>query len=66
MQLFALGLLLWRHALPTNLLIDTAVSLPALAAGTAAGLAMFGRLTDAWFRRAILAVLFVAGLALAI
>jgi uncharacterized protein len=42
------------------------VSLPALAAGTAAGLAMFGRISDAWFRRAILAVLFVAGLALAI
>jgi uncharacterized protein len=66
MQLFALGLMLWRHALPAHLLIDTAVSLPALAAGTAAGLAMFGRISDAWFRRAILAVLFIAGVALAI
>ncbi len=64
MQIFALGLMLWRHALPARLIVDTAVSLPALAAGTAAGLAMFGRMSDAWFRRAFLAVLFVAGLAL--
>jgi uncharacterized protein len=66
MQLFALGLMLWRHALPAHLLVDTAASLPALAAGTAIGLAMFGRMSDAWFRRGVLAVLFVAGLALAI
>lgn len=66
MQVFALALMLWRHTLPTHLLIDTAVSLPALAAGTAAGLAMFGRMSDVWFRRALLGVLFIAGLALAI
>jgi uncharacterized membrane protein YfcA len=66
MQLFALGLMLWRHALPAQLLVDTAVSLPALAAGTAVGLALFGRISDAWFRRAILGVLLVAGLGLAI
>jgi len=66
MQLFALGLMFWQHALPTQLLVDTAVSLPALAAGTAVGLALFGRMSDAWFRRAILAVLFVAGLALVV
>ncbi len=64
MQIFALGLMLWDHALPRRLLTDMTVSLPALAAGTAAGLVMFGRMSDAWFRRAILAVLFVAGLAL--
>ena len=66
MQVFALGLMLWRHALPSRLLVDTAVSLPALAAGTAVGLAMFGRISDVWFRRAMLGVLLVAGLALAI
>ncbi len=66
MQIFAIGLLLWHHALPGRLLTDTLVSLPALAAGTAVGLAMFGRISDAWFRRAILAVLFVAGFALVI
>lgn len=66
MQLFALALMLCRHALPARLLVDTAVSVPALAAGTAAGLLMFGRMSDAWFRRAILGVLFVAGLALVI
>jgi len=66
MQVLALGLMLWSDALPRHLLIDTAVSLPALVAGTAVGLAMFGRISDALFRRTILAVLFVAGLALAI
>lgn len=64
MQIFALGLLLWHNALPQQLLLDTAASLPALAAGTAIGLLMFGRMSDAWFRRALLAVLFIAGLAL--
>ena len=66
MQVFSLGLLLWHHALPRQLLTDAVVSLPALIAGTAAGLAMFGRISDAWFRRAVLAVLLVAGLALVI
>ena len=64
MQIFALGLLLWHNALRQQLLLDTAASLPALAAGTAIGLLMFGRMSDAWFRRALLAVLFIAGLAL--
>lgn len=66
MQIFAIGLLLWQHALPRHLLIDMTVSLPALAAGTAVGLALFGRMSDAWFRRGLLAVLFAAGFALVI
>lgn len=66
MQIFALGLMLWHRSLPARLMIDAAVSLPALVAGTASGLAMFGRISDRWFRRAVLSVLLVAGLALAI
>jgi uncharacterized membrane protein YfcA len=64
MQLFALALMLLHHTLTTKLLMDATFSLPALAAGTAAGIILFGRIDDAAFRRAILAVLLVAGLAL--
>ncbi len=64
MQVLALGMMLWRHNLPARLLVETVWSLPALAAGTAVGLALFGRMNDAGFRRAILAVLLFAGLAL--
>jgi len=64
MQLSALSLMLLHHDLPTKVLIDATLSLPALAAGTATGIAMFGRLNDAVFRRAVLGTLLVAGLAL--
>jgi hypothetical protein len=64
MQIFALALLLAHHRLSTKVLVDAALGIPALAAGTALGLALFGRVSDAVFRRAILGVLFVAGLAL--
>lgn len=42
------------------------VSLPALAAGTALGVIMFGKVNDAWFRRVVLAILLVAGLFLTV
>ncbi len=64
MQVFALAFLFAHHSLPTKVLIDAAFGLPALAAGTAVGIALFGRMNDAIFRRAVLGVLFVAGLAL--
>jgi uncharacterized protein len=64
MQIFALALMLWQHSLPAKLLTDAAFCLPGLAAGTAAGLALFGRLNDVAFRRGILGVLFFAGMAL--
>jgi hypothetical protein len=38
----------------------------ALAAGTAVGVILFGRVDDAAFRRVVLATLFVSGLALAL
>ena len=40
--------------------------LPALAAGTAVGVMMFGRVNDVLFRRVVLAVLLVAGLFLVV
>jgi uncharacterized membrane protein YfcA len=64
MQLFALALMLLHHTLTTKLLMDATFSLPALAAGTAAGITLFGRIDDATFRRAVLAVLLIAGVAL--
>jgi uncharacterized membrane protein YfcA len=64
MQLFALALMLSRNGLSTKALIDLTFSLPALAAGTATGLVMFRRVNDVLFRRIVLVVLFVAGLAL--
>jgi len=66
MQVFALAMLLAQHGMPGKVLMDALVGLPALAAGTTLGIALFGRMTDATFRRAILAVLFAAGLGLAV
>ncbi len=66
MQVVALGLMFAHHSLPSKVLVDAAFGLPALAAGTAVGIALFGRLNEAAFRRTILGVLFVAGLGLAL
>jgi uncharacterized membrane protein YfcA len=64
MQVSALILLLSRHELPSNILIDLAVSLPPLAAGTMLGVLMFRRINEALFRRIILIMLLVSGLSL--
>jgi uncharacterized membrane protein YfcA len=64
MQVSALVLLLSRHELPSNILIDLAVSLPPLAAGTTLGVLMFRRVNEALFRRIILIMLLVSGLSL--
>jgi uncharacterized protein len=64
MQVLALVLVLPRSDFSGRLLIDLTVSLPALAAGTALGIVMFGKVNDALFRRVVLVVLFVAGLSL--
>lgn len=66
MQVFALALMLSHNDLSAKALMGLTVSLPALAAGTAVGVIMFGKVNDAWFRRVVLAVLLVAGLSLAI
>jgi uncharacterized membrane protein YfcA len=64
MQVLALALLLARHSMPSKVLVDAVLGLPALMAGTALGIAFFGRMNDVLFRRAILTVLLVAGLGL--
>ncbi len=64
MQVSALILLLSRHELPSNILIDLAVSLPPLAAGTMLGVLMFRRINETLFRRIILIMLLVSGLSL--
>jgi uncharacterized membrane protein YfcA len=64
MQVSALMLMLSRHELPSNILIDLAVSLPPLAAGTMLGVVMFRRINEAAFRRLIMIMLLVSGLSL--
>jgi uncharacterized protein len=64
MQLLALLLMISRRTIPTGMLEDFVISLPALLAGTVAGIAMFGRVNESVFRRVVLAILLVAGLAL--
>jgi len=64
MQVSALMLMLSRHELPSNILIDLAVSLPPLAAGTILGILMFRRINEAAFRRIILIMLLISGLSL--
>jgi uncharacterized protein len=66
MQIFALALLLSRNDLSTKALMGLTVSLPALAAGSALGVILFGKVNDTGFRRVVLAILLVAGLLLTI
>jgi uncharacterized protein len=64
MQIFALVLMLSRHSLSSKVLLYFAISLPALAAGTALGLMMFRSVNELAFRRIILIVLLFSALAL--
>jgi uncharacterized membrane protein YfcA len=66
MQLFALALMLSHHSLSLKVLIDFGISLPALAAGTAVGIVLFGRINEAAFKRIILGLLLFSGLCLVI
>jgi uncharacterized membrane protein YfcA len=66
MQLFALALMLSHHSLSLKVLIDFGISLPALAAGTAVGILMFGRINESAFKRIILGLLLFSGLCLVI
>jgi uncharacterized membrane protein YfcA len=66
MQLFALVLMLSRHSLPPQFVLNLTVSLPSVAAGTALGIVMFRRVNDVLFRRIILVVLLLSGLSLMI
>jgi uncharacterized membrane protein YfcA len=61
MQVLALTLMLSRNGLSTQALMNLTFSLPALVAGTALGILMFGRINDAVFRHIMLVVLLAAG-----
>lgn len=64
MQVFALTLMLSSNGLRAVPIAHLTLVLPALLAGTALGVALFGKLNDARFRHIVLAVLLVAGFTL--
>jgi uncharacterized membrane protein YfcA len=66
MQIFALALMLSRNDLSSKVLIDFAISLPALVAGTMLGILMFRNVNEMTFRPIILVMLFFSGLSLVI
>jgi uncharacterized membrane protein YfcA len=55
-----------RNDLSSKVLIDFAISLPALVAGTLLGILMFRNVNEMTFRRIILVILFFSGLSLVI
>jgi len=62
LQVAALGLLAARGELPESLAGELALALLPLAVGAAVGVALFRRVSDRLFRRAMLSVLLVSGL----
>jgi uncharacterized membrane protein YfcA len=64
MQIAALVLMLCGHSLPSKVMMDFVISIPALAAGTGLGILMFRSVNEVVFRRTILIVLFFSGLSL--
>jgi uncharacterized membrane protein YfcA len=61
MQIAALAVLALQHGLPEALPGHVLFSLVPLAAGTLAGLVLFGRVSEGLFRRVLLSVLLVSG-----
>ena len=66
MQIFALVMMMLRHDLSSRMLVDLALSIPALAAGSALGILAFRRVNEVMFRRVILSLLLVSGLLLVV
>ena len=66
MQVLALALLLGRQSLSSKLVIDFAISLPALFAGSLLGILAFRSINEAGFRRIILVLLLLSGASLAL
>jgi len=66
MQVLALALLLGRQSLSSKLVIDFAVSVPALFAGSVLGIVAFRNINEVGFRRTILVLLLVSGASLAL
>jgi len=66
MQVLALALLLERQSLSPKLVIDLAISLPALFAGSVLGIVAFRNIDEVGFRRTILVLLLISGASLAL
>ncbi|MGJ5177479.1 sulfite exporter TauE/SafE family protein [Bradyrhizobium oligotrophicum] len=66
MQIASLAMMLARQDLSSRVIIDLAVSLPALLAGTALGIVAFRRVNDVLFRKIILGILLLSGLLLVV
>jgi uncharacterized membrane protein YfcA len=66
MQVLALALLLSRHTLSTEALLNVTLTLPALAGGAVLGIVLFRRVSDRSFRSVVLGVLAVSGVLLAV
>jgi uncharacterized protein len=66
MQCASLALLASAGGIPSRVLLYLVVALPALVAGTALGIILFGRVDQTSFRRVTLAILFAGGLALVV
>jgi uncharacterized membrane protein YfcA len=64
MQIFALILMLSRHDLSSKVLVDFALSIPALFAGSALGILAFRNVNESTFRRIILTILLFSGVLL--
>jgi uncharacterized protein len=66
MQVLALALLLERQSLSYRLVVDLAISLPALFAGSVLGFVAFRNINEVGFRRTILVLLLWSGASLAL
>jgi uncharacterized membrane protein YfcA len=62
MQLWAMSIMIATGGLPAELGLHVALALPALGLGTLIGLALFGRVRETGFRRAVLVLLLVTGI----
>jgi uncharacterized membrane protein YfcA len=58
--------MLSHHSLSSKVFIDFAICVPALAAGTAVGIMLFGRINELAFKRIVLALLLFSGLFLVV
>lgn len=65
MQLFALAMLLGHNGLSGKVVVDIAISLPALFAGSVLGIVAFRNINEVGFRKTILVVLLFSGASLA-
>jgi uncharacterized membrane protein YfcA len=66
MQICALALLFSNQNISSHVLVDVAISVPALAAGTVLGIVLFNRVEQLYFRRIVLIILLLSGLSLGV